>query len=56
MWNYNAIRNFNAPREIARYLVPIILGFVSTRTSVINGKAFDLTIISRRSVYRAGTR
>ena len=29
---------------------------VSTRTSIINGKAFELTLISRRSVFRAGTR
>lgn len=56
LWNCNAIRNFNSPREIARYLVPVILGYVSTRTSIINGKAFELTLISRRSVFRAGTR
>lgn len=56
MWNWHLMTDFvNSRDRVDKYILPIIHGFVS-----INGLSFDqkfkLILISRRSVFRAGTR
>lgn len=39
-----------------RYAMPIMLGFVAIRSCRVAGQVFQLSIISRRSCFRAGVR
>lgn len=55
VWNNFLLNNFRSP-EFRNFSLPIILGFVSINLCLINGCYFSWHIISRRSVYRAGTR
>jgi len=55
-WNYNALELFDAYHtEISRFRLPIIMGFV-TKTSIDEGRKFEMLLISRRGIRRAGTR
>ncbi|XP_064611136.1 phosphatidylinositol-3-phosphatase SAC1-like [Liolophura sinensis] len=56
VWNGHVLRELAQQSELARYCLPVIMGFVHIHTNMINNKQFDYALISRRSVYRAGTR
>uniref|UniRef100_W8BM43 Phosphatidylinositol-3-phosphatase SAC1 n=1 Tax=Ceratitis capitata TaxID=7213 RepID=W8BM43_CERCA len=55
VWNGALLRNFNCP-EMRKFALPIVLGFVSINQVQVNGQTFFWSIISRRSIHRAGTR
>ncbi|XP_065914970.1 phosphatidylinositol-3-phosphatase SAC1-like [Dysidea avara] len=55
-WNGPIIRDLSAQPELRRFIVPVILGFVVIKKCTINNKPFTFVLISRRSIYRAGTR
>ncbi|CAG0886914.1 unnamed protein product [Darwinula stevensoni] len=56
IWNLYLMQDFANQPELHRYCLPIIHGFVAIQIAAIHGKVFSLVIISRRSVFRAGTR
>ncbi|KAH3768791.1 hypothetical protein DPMN_170007 [Dreissena polymorpha] len=56
MWNGHVLRELTQQAELARYCLPVLHGFVSINSPVVNNKSVDYILISRRSVYRAGTR
>uniref|UniRef100_A0A4W3I426 Phosphatidylinositol-3-phosphatase SAC1 n=1 Tax=Callorhinchus milii TaxID=7868 RepID=A0A4W3I426_CALMI len=43
-------------RELHRFAVPVVHGFMLVKCCCVNGKYFDWIIISRRSCFRAGVR
>lgn len=55
LWNGHLLSYFKSP-EFRNFCLPLLHGFVSINQCVINGHAFHWSIISRRSVARAGTR
>lgn len=55
VWNYHLLKQFNSP-EFKNFALPIIHGFISINSCLINGCYFNWAIISRRSTLRAGTR
>lgn len=55
VWNNYLLSNFRSP-EFRNFSLPIMLGFVSINLCSINGCYFSWCIVSRRSVFRAGTR
>ncbi|GAB6021365.1 Phosphoinositide phosphatase sac1 [Chamberlinius hualienensis] len=56
MWNINMTRELAQQSELSRYCLPIVHGFLSVRTCLINQKTFTWAVLSRRSCFRAGTR
>ncbi|XP_054638648.1 phosphatidylinositol-3-phosphatase SAC1-B isoform X1 [Dunckerocampus dactyliophorus] len=56
VWNGHLLREFIAQPELHKFVYPIIHGFVTMKSSCINGKVFEWSIISRRSCFRAGVR
>ncbi|XP_055604913.1 phosphatidylinositol-3-phosphatase SAC1 [Uranotaenia lowii] len=55
VWNGYLLKQFHRT-EIRQYCLPIMLGFVSVNDVSVNGHNFQWMLISRRSVFRAGTR
>lgn len=55
VWNHHLLKQFNSS-EFRNFGLPILHGFVSINSCLINGCYFTWAIISRRSVLRAGTR
>lgn len=56
LWNHHLLRDFVVQPELGQFCLPIIHGFISIKPCTINGEWFTWTLVSRRSVYRAGTR
>ncbi|XP_014209737.1 phosphatidylinositide phosphatase SAC1 [Copidosoma floridanum] len=56
IWNSYLLQDLVARPEHHKFCLPIIHGFLSLNTVVVNGISFNWGIISRRSVHRAGTR
>ncbi|KAL8575893.1 hypothetical protein ACOMHN_027291 [Nucella lapillus] len=56
VWNGNVLRELTQQPELSRYCLPIVLGFIEVSSCQVNGKSFDYILISRRCIYRAGTR
>ncbi|XP_011495636.1 PREDICTED: phosphatidylinositide phosphatase SAC1 [Ceratosolen solmsi marchali] len=56
IWNSHLLQDLVARPEHHKFCLPIIMGFVSLNTIVVNGIPFNWGIISRRSIHRAGTR
>ncbi|XP_052818647.1 phosphatidylinositol-3-phosphatase SAC1-like [Mya arenaria] len=56
MWNGHVLRELSQQPELARYCLPVMHGFMSIKSLVVNNKGVDYILISRRCVYRAGTR
>lgn len=56
VWNQSLMRDFTVQSELSRFCLPLMHGFVSIKPCTINGEWFTWCLISRRSVYRAGTR
>eukprot|EP01135_Chromosphaera_perkinsii_P007864 Nk52_evm56s1020 gene=Nk52_evmTU56s1020 len=55
-WNRFLLKSFIGLRQIDRFLIPIMHGFVSINTTSINSKTFDYILITRRSIFNTGTR
>lgn len=55
VWNKHLLEQFRDPGS-RRFILPLLHGFVSINQCVVNGHNFVWAIISRRSIYRAGTR
>lgn len=56
VWNGHIMRELVQQPELGKFCLPVIHGFLSIRSCTINNKALDYILISRRSVFRAGTR
>jgi len=56
VWNHNLLREFQQQSNLALYTLPIMCGFVSVKPVSMKGHNFTYVLISRRSVFRAGTR
>ncbi|VIO97219.1 Recessive suppressor of secretory defect, putative [Brugia malayi] len=56
VWNRYLSAPLTAIPELFRYVLPIIHGFFDISRCIVNGHIFQLCLISRRSIYRAGTR
>uniref|UniRef100_A0A3Q3G8L4 SAC1 like phosphatidylinositide phosphatase b n=3 Tax=Kryptolebias marmoratus TaxID=37003 RepID=A0A3Q3G8L4_KRYMA len=56
VWNGHLLRDFITQPELHRFVFPVVHGFITIKSSSINGKVFDWSIISRRSCFRAGVR
>ncbi|KAL1115043.1 hypothetical protein AAG570_007074, partial [Ranatra chinensis] len=56
VWNRHLLKEFAANPELADYCLPIMMGFISITSCVLNGKSFSFAVVSRRSCLRAGTR
>ncbi|KAG5899838.1 hypothetical protein JTB14_012309 [Gonioctena quinquepunctata] len=55
VWNNYLLQPFKA-LGVKRFCLPLLHGFISINQCVINGHSLNWTIISRRSILRAGTR
>ncbi|XP_030014003.1 phosphatidylinositol-3-phosphatase SAC1-B [Sphaeramia orbicularis] len=56
VWNGHLLREFIAQPELHKFVFPVVHGFIIMKSSCINGKVFEWSIISRRSCFRAGVR
>ena len=56
VWNQHLLRDLCVQPEMSLFCLPLIHGFVSIKLCSINGEWFTWALVSRRSVYRAGTR
>ncbi|KAK6178001.1 hypothetical protein SNE40_012847 [Patella caerulea] len=56
VWNGHILRELAQQPELSRYCLPVLHGFISIKSSELNNKRFDYIVISRRCIYRAGTR
>ncbi|CAG9860329.1 unnamed protein product [Phyllotreta striolata] len=55
VWNGNLLYSFKG-FSIHRFCLPLMHGFVSINFCVVNGHSLNWSIVSRRSIQRAGTR
>ncbi|KAH8303598.1 hypothetical protein KR018_006076 [Drosophila ironensis] len=55
VWNGFVLQQFRCDK-MDRFLLPLMLGFVSINQVSINGQSFVWSIVTRRSIHRAGTR
>ena len=55
-WNRYALQEFLDRPEVSKFTIPILHGFVSINSCFVQGRTFDVILISRRSTLRAGTR
>ncbi|KAK7114539.1 hypothetical protein V1264_000589 [Littorina saxatilis] len=56
VWNGHVLKELTQQAELGQYCLPVVLGFIEISSCQINGKSFDYILISRRCVFRAGTR
>ncbi|CAL4079758.1 unnamed protein product, partial [Meganyctiphanes norvegica] len=56
VWNQHLLRDLTVQPEMSLFCLPIIHGYISVKQAMIGGEWFTWSVISRRSVYRAGTR
>ncbi|KAM9797915.1 phosphatidylinositol-3-phosphatase SAC1-B [Neosynchiropus ocellatus] len=56
VWNGHLLREFMTQPELHKFVYPVVHGFIIMKSSCINGKVFEWSIISRRSCFRAGVR
>ena len=56
MWNNHLLRDLVVLPELRHFIIPILHGFVFVKKCTINEKQFTFSLISRRSVHRAGVR
>ncbi|CAL2030677.1 unnamed protein product [Caenorhabditis brenneri] len=56
VWNGYLMSQIRQVPGAERYTLPVIHGFIGQNRVNVNGKEIKLTIISRRSIYRAGVR
>ncbi|XP_077576970.1 phosphatidylinositol-3-phosphatase SAC1-B [Stigmatopora nigra] len=56
VWNGHLLREFITQPELHKFVYPVVHGFIILKSSIINGKVCDWSIISRRSCFRAGVR
>ncbi|KAI4810520.1 hypothetical protein KUCAC02_013460 [Chaenocephalus aceratus] len=52
----NSLHSQAQATAVHKFVFPVIHGFIDMRSSCINGKVFEWSIISRRSCFRAGVR
>ncbi|KAF2361297.1 SAC domain [Trinorchestia longiramus] len=56
VWNQHLLQDLILHSDAGRFCLPIVHGFVCIKQCSINGEWFTWGLVSRRSVYRAGTR
>ncbi|KAM3955932.1 phosphatidylinositol-3-phosphatase SAC1 [Aphomia sociella] len=55
LWNGHLLRDYSHD-QFAKFALPVIQGFVSINNVTVNGHQLTWSLVSRRSVLRAGTR
>lgn len=55
IWNAAVLKSILCP-ETKNFCLPLIQGFIAINQMTVNGHSFSWSVISRRSIYRAGTR
>ncbi|XP_048000875.1 phosphatidylinositol-3-phosphatase SAC1 [Leguminivora glycinivorella] len=55
LWNGHLLRDYSH-MQFARFALPLIQGFVAINKVIVNGHRLTWSVVSRRSVARAGTR
>lgn len=55
VWNSHLLKSFSSS-EFQNFTLPLLHGFISINQCMINGYNFTWALISRRSIYRSGTR
>lgn len=56
VWNQHLLQDLILHQETGRFCLPLMHGFVCIKQCSVNGEWFTWSLVSRRSVYRAGTR
>uniref|UniRef100_A0A0B7AAQ3 Phosphatidylinositol-3-phosphatase SAC1 n=1 Tax=Arion vulgaris TaxID=1028688 RepID=A0A0B7AAQ3_9EUPU len=56
VWNSHVLRELSQQPELAKFCLPIMLGFISISTVMVNSHTIDYILVSRRCIFRAGTR
>ncbi|XP_059158723.1 phosphatidylinositol-3-phosphatase SAC1-like isoform X1 [Physella acuta] len=56
VWNSSVLRELSQQQELAKFCLPMILGYATVTKTTVNGHALDYIVISRRCIFRAGTR
>ncbi|XP_067931514.1 phosphatidylinositol-3-phosphatase SAC1-like isoform X2 [Watersipora subatra] len=56
VWNHNLLRELKQQSELALYTLPVVCGFIAIKPVSMRGHNFNYVLISRRSVFWAGTR
>ncbi|KAL3860478.1 hypothetical protein ACJMK2_010600 [Sinanodonta woodiana] len=56
LWNGHILRELAQQPELGKYCLPIVHGFIAIKSCLIHDRSFNYVLISRRSIYRAGTR
>ncbi|EDV25949.1 uncharacterized protein TRIADDRAFT_24656, partial [Trichoplax adhaerens] len=56
VWNLHALRDLMAQPDLQQYILPVMCGFVFIKTCTIKRYSVDMILISRRNIFRVGTR
>lgn len=56
VWNGHLLKDLRSVAGADRFLLPVIHGFFGQQRFNVNGNSFKMTILSRRSIFRAGVR
>lgn len=56
LWNKHLLQEFSHYEEFSKYCLSLLQGFISINHCTVNGNSFKWTLISRRSILRAGAR
>ncbi|KAF6028128.1 SACM1L [Bugula neritina] len=56
VWNHNLLRELKHQADLSLYTLPIMCGFIAIKPVSMKGHNFTYVLVSRRSVFRAGTR
>ena len=56
VWNQHLLQDLILHQEAGQFCLPLMHGFICIKQCSINGEWFTWSLVSRRSVYRAGTR
>ncbi|BFZ13223.1 hypothetical protein BsWGS_16262 [Bradybaena similaris] len=56
MWNSHVMRELSQQPDLAKFCMPIVLGFISINKTEVNNNRLDYILVSRRCIFRAGTR
>ncbi|KAL0277627.1 UNVERIFIED_CONTAM: hypothetical protein PYX00_004852 [Menopon gallinae] len=56
LWNNHLLKEFTNYKELSRFCLSLLHGFISINNISVNGNCFTWTVISRRSTQRVGAR
>ncbi|XP_035829219.1 phosphatidylinositol-3-phosphatase SAC1 isoform X2 [Aplysia californica] len=56
IWNSHVLRELSQQPDLAKFCMPVMLGFISISSPKVNTHSVDYILVSRRCIFRAGTR